>query len=593
MLFWVGIGLLQAVALPGHLLCRALRLDEDSRIQTAVLAFGFSLLLNHFLVIGLVLAGAFHRPALVAVIASELVAEAWLLTRRRPRPPALGEQILAALRSGGAAQLWAAVAALGVFVWLLLRLPSGFGQGFELWDTVQLWNRWALDWDAGQLPVFTHHYPQVVPSVWALLYILQGNTLPFAAHGMMGLFPLATAALLIDLGIRRRDPVWHGAAALMGLLWATLMACSMASGHVDVPVGFLSLLAFYPLLAAPPGEPLRGEGRRLVACTLAAACAVLTKQTALFVVAVLPALVWLRLSHRPARSRILAAAGVGAGAVLVAAPWFAWIQLRIFHGLDVAFSARAVRVAQDFGGWAGALDRLQHSLTAPGLALLVAGLLLSLRHREIRWITVLVTLPFSALWLTLAGYDTRNLALVVPCIGISGAAGVAVLCGDLHRLSRPVRGAAIAALAAFCGLALLQSAQHVDTAHLAARNEAQWIELGDSSFNRKLLAYVRSHELDGKILTDNRSLLMHPELRDSVFVDREARGLSSDPFLLNSPRFGEIVEDQKNGIRYLVVSRHHLPAPTRWVRQALRSHRIELLFRGKRARFFRVHPPED
>lgn len=588
MLIWAAIALVQAVALPGLLLTRLLRLDGESRIQTAAFSFGLSLLANHALVIGLVLAGVFTRPVLCGVIVFELLALAALA---RARPSRAADPVSAGLRplleapASGIAPFWPAVAAFATLAWLALRLPDAFTHTFRLWDTVQSWNRWALDWHEGLVPAWMMAYPQLLPTNWALVYTIQGNTLAFVAHGMMSLFPLAIAALLFDLGLRRRDPAYLLAVPIATGLLVRLLGESVASGHADVPLAFFALLALHVPFAAEPWSAGPRDRGRLAACALAAGAAALTKQPGLFVIAVLPLFLWRALAPRPTGERVRLALLTTAAAGALAAPWYAYVVHRIANGRDWNNTADLAAALDQVGGPAAALPFLVGPLGWPVLALVLALIAISLLRREARWLVAGIVVPFLALWAWKASYGTRNAALAIPFAGVAAAMGIQEILLRLPEAGRRwlLRGALLAALVLGAGWLA-----RVDMEPIAAHAEAEWLATGDAGFRRALLERQRETPFEGRILSDDRFLLSHPELRELFFLDRDAPTDAFWPFYADGETFARIVADPANDIRYVLITRTPYAPIQRYLSEALEQRRIELVLRGKRGRLFRV-----
>ena len=77
------LSLVQIVVLPGYLLLRVLRIGRGI-VATCILSFALSLVINHFLVAGLVVLGI-YRPAVIyavfAVVLAILLGLDWRLLR--------------------------------------------------------------------------------------------------------------------------------------------------------------------------------------------------------------------------------------------------------------------------------------------------------------------------------------------------------------------------------------------------------------------------------------------------------------------------------------------------------------------------------
>lgn len=556
LLLGAGIALLQILVLPGWLIVRSLGRHRDGPLQTALYAFGLSLLANHLLVVGLVAAGAYTRPVLWGIVTLECAAAAFLGHRERgaPRgaPAESAAQRLAGRlrREDGCRILFWGFVALATTGFLLARVPVSFGSAFEFWDAIVSWNRWAVDWEAGRLPAQIFQYPQLLPTTWSLAYVMTGHPLQFVARGVMAFFPLVVAGVLLDLWWKRDRIEWLVAVpAAVGLLAAALGA-QLGSGMADPPVAAMTLLAFHPILARPLAGPGRETAARIATAALLGGAAALTKQAGLCVLLLLPALVFVCLGA-PWRRRARAAAGAAALILATITPWYAYARWRIAQGRDLdesivipqmmfgdaPFSDRAAR----------ALDLWQAALTPPLLALVMLLLAASLLHRRGRWVTLCAVVPCTLYWALWFSYDLRNHAVALPFAGVSLAAGWEAL---RERLSAPARrrALALAGVAALAWLALWDPSPRILEAQ-----QRQLVSRGKPALNQALLDYQAEHGLEGKILTNYRYLTSFPSLREHYFQNRRAGAADFWTFRGGLDAFRSVVEDPAQDVRYVLL----------------------------------------
>jgi hypothetical protein len=592
LLLWAGIALLQLLVLPGWLLVRSLALDRDGPLQTALYSWGFSLVLNHLLVMALVVTRAYTRPVLLALVAVECALGVWLW-RRRPRPErhsfgrCVARRLTAEDAAGAIGWLLCAVAVSG---FLLSLLPRSFGQVFEYWDVVVSWNRWAVDWEAGRLPAHVFHYPQLLPTSWSLVYVMLGYPLQFVARGAMALFPLSIALVLIDLWWQRGRRELLLAAVIAPLLMTAVLGSHMGSGLADIPVAAMALLAFHPLAARPFDADRRAGAARLAAAALLAVGCALTKQAGLYVALLLPVCAFVALRTWPARQRWIAVLGVVAILLVGLAPWYGYTELRVLRGMEIN-EARVLpalmfgdmplldRAARAYGLWEGVL-------TAPGAALALLLLAASLAHREARWITLCIGLPFTLIWAFYVSYDLRNDALAVPFLGISMAAGAEVLrrawserlpAGVRHRLALAL------AVATLAGIALWDPSPAI-----LAASDRQLATLGKPALNQALLAYQAEHGFDGKILTNYRYLTSFPALRDHYFVNRDATGADFWTFRTDLEGFRRVVEDPELDVNYIFIEGRLDDDVELYLDARTRAGSYEIAFEGHGARLYHI-----
>jgi len=597
------IALVQVAFLPGYLIARWLRLD-DGLAKTWTISFGLSLIANYHITLVLTLLGIQTRSWLCALIALEIFA-LFRLQRsrptRRPAEPAAARVTRFLIPEGSAdphtissGRLLLLLLGFGALAWIAGFLPAAFTSIFEGYDALVSWNRWALDWMNGQLPVWTMRYPQLLPANWAMLYTLAGAPLQFLPKGLSVLFPLTTVGMFVDAGLRRSRPEYLLAAALTAVLMSFLDGQYIASGYADLPVAFFALAPFYLLVIADDrDDPSRAHAVIAVATAFVIGCA-LTKQAGLYLAAIYPFLLYAFVrKHMPgidsaARLRILA--GVVAALLLLIGPWYVFKQIQVIQGFETpgAASSPGVHGGRSFPERAArAWTMWEIHLSSPLLWGVVFGVALSAFERRVATITASITLPFTIIWVLLYSYDPRNLALAFPFIGLSAATG-AMLAGQwLHphwqSWSRTTRRGVAAAALAVIALALGAS----ERGRIEASHDRALRSLGNDEINAFLYEYLERHGFEGRILTNYRMLSLLPGLAEHVYLDRDAR--ASEFWPMRSPDSLETVLKQKRGdIRYIVVLKP-LELPVMAIlHDGIRKGELQVLFRTRRGLILRL-----
>jgi hypothetical protein len=607
-LLWSLIALVQVAFLPGYLIARWYRLD-DGLAKTWTISFGLSLIVNYHVMLLFTLLGIQARGWICAVIALEIVALSLL---RRSRP-AWGPAEAAAARvtrflipgnsadphavSGG--RLLLLLLGSASLAWIATFLPAAFTSIFEGYDALVSWNRWALDWMNGQLPVWTLRYPQLLPANWAMLYTLAGAPLQFLPKGLSVLFPLTTVAMFIDAGLRRSRPEYLLAAVLTAVLMSFLDGRYIASGYADLPIAFFALAPFYLLATCDDGnDDARARATIAAATALVIGCA-LTKQAGLYLAAVYPFLLYAFVREQmPAidsAARLRIVAGVIAALLLLIAPWYVFKQIHVIQGFETAGHASSAGVH----GGRSFPERAAHAwmiwetqLSSPLLWSVMLGVALSAFKRRVAVITVSITLPFTLIWVLLFSYDQRNLALAFPFIGLSAAAG-ATLAGEWlrphwQRWPRSGRrGAAAAALAAIVLAFGVSEHGRIEAAHDHALRD-----LGNDEINTFLYSYLEHHGFEGRILTNYRLLSLLPDLAEHVYLDRDAPASQFWP-MRNADSLKSVLKRKHGEIRYIVV-RKPLEIPVIAVLHAgIRNGEFQVLYRTRRGLILRLSEPRE
>jgi hypothetical protein len=605
-LLWSLIALVQVAFLPGYLITRWLRLD-NGLTKTWTLSFGLSLFVNYHVTLLFSLFGIQTRGWLCAVIALELLA----LFRLRQGAPARGpaepiaERVTHFLipshsgdpRTVASGRLLVLVLGIASLAWIASFLPEAFTSIFEGYDALVSWNRWALDWMNGQLPVWTLRYPQLLPANWAMLYTIAGAPLQFLPKGLSVLFPLTTLAMFVDAGVRRSRPEYLLAAALTAVLMSFGGGRYIASGFADLPIAFFALAPFY-LLATWDGGGDRERGRATIAVATAfvIGCA-LTKQAGLYLALLYPFFLSASLREyapdvdRAGRLKIVV--GASMALLVLIAPWYVFKQMQFMQGFDspgVASSAgvhrgrtfpeRAVRAWQIW----------QDHLTSPLLCGVLIAVALSAFTRRIAAITLSITLPFSVIWVLLFSYDRRNLAFAFPFIGLSAATG-ALLAGEWfcalgRRWPRTARRGALAALS----IAIVLAFGVAERGRIEASHDRALRALGNDDLNAFLYSYLERHGFEGRILTNYRLLSSLPGLSEYVYFDREVP--SSEFWPLRKPdSLKSVLKNKRGEIRYIVVQKPMELPVLAVIHDGIRMGELEVLFRTRGGLVVRFRGP--
>jgi hypothetical protein len=602
-LVWSALALAQVAFLPGYVVTRWLRLD-DGFAKTWVSSFGISLVVNYHLTLLLTSAGLYGRPAVCAVIALEILALSRALRTRgaRARSGAIDSPLTRFLcpegdgAGGGVSIFRLSLFFVGIapILYFATFLPGAFTTVFSGHDALVSWNRWAMDWMNGRFPTWTMHYPQLIPANWSMLYAIVGNELQFLPKGLSVLFPATTVLMLVDLGLRKSRAEFMLAAALTGVLMSESGGRFIASGYADLPIAFFGLAPIY-LLSCARGED---DGSRVRAHVVAATICVvgcgLTKQAGAYLAAVFPLILFLFLRNRfraTAGMRILPTVAVVACVVLLfIVPWHVYKEIQVLQGFEVrenptTFGVHRGRTLPERAIWAWAI--WDSYLTTPLACFVALAVGLSLAVRRALPTTLLITIPFTAIWAFLFSYDRRNLALAYPFIGIS--AGMGAIAGwNWLRAFWKRRGMPRHVTTGLSVLALLTLATPwILREEILAAHDRELRKLGPAELNEVLYAFHEQHGFEGKILTNYRILAALPELREFYYFDREAKATEIWPFR-DPDAFKSVLKTRRGEIRYIVVQKPADWRIMRFLKEAMDRHQLQVIYRTRKGLIVRL-----
>ncbi len=535
------IALIQVAFLPGYLALSVFRVRRGSVIETAAVSLSLSLLINYTLVFAFSAAGVYNRTSVLAFLAAEALVAGFLLVRAATRSHSI-ETRLPALRQAEAwksALVVVVATVFGAFGIQALR-TSAHVSVFNFWDPIFSWNRWAMTWYGGAVPLDSKLYPQLIPANWSLMYHIMGTpeiqSIPLA---LMPVFVVALLALFFDLAIRR-GRVEYLVALLVcaGALFAVRARVSLASGHVDMAVAFMTAVSFY--LVELREDRRLGDWRALALPLICATAAGVTKFNGLLAVIVVLALaLWGHAARRRHATRAELAKSVGLVILSLGAVLGTWYGMKLYEivlGLDSTYYADLSQATASFAGGSDIATRLLHAESlVPGawLSIAVLGLVIwgSVRLPRTRWVALGILVPYTILWAVFLSYDLRNELVMVPVVAyLVGFVCVDVASrfvrdvGSLRVTSyrtRAMTGPVAVGLVAVGLVSVAVASLAFPATALEARNIELQRSVGSPALDRDLYAAdARLGGVRGELLTDYLYFDYLPHFRSSV-VRRE------------------------------------------------------------------------
>ncbi len=597
-LFFLQIlALFQISLLPGLLLLKLTGIRAGFLLG-AVFAFAWGMLLNYLFVFLSVCAGTFSRENLFLFLAAEVILclilyrkEIFLLRRIRPLEFCAGRirnlcrtflERSQELTGGGRIfyQLSFAAALLTLAVQLSGFLSS-FGTIFELWDSALSWNRWAMEWFQGRFPTHVFEYPQLVPCAWAAGYQVIGEGIQFIPKFLMGIYPLLIGILLFDLGMRRKSTAYLAALPVCAWLFRNVEFASYG-GELDLLVAFLGVGAFYCILRAEEARSAGKASTWIFGMMLFLCTALCAKQSGLYLFLVLPAAAVLILRNQPyftLRRVLLLVLFYLLLASVTAGPYAVFAKIRILKGEErsktefvtegiysgrskperfcIAAKMYASRLLCGIKGVPGA--RWTHVDLSGGVfrglirfygihlpVLIAAGILIVLflgyavQSREMRWIALLIVIPYTLVWSLFFCYDLRNLALALPFTAVLFGYGFDRLAGypvSWTRISLPYFLIPVLILCGLCALS-------VNDFLIRRMHQECRLKIGDPLLNRSLSEYFKTNPRK-KIATDYEYLSLLPEFGNLLhyveFSGRRKQDAEEYARLYSEPEVGYIL----------------------------------------------------
>jgi len=461
-LFLLGVlSIFQVAFLPGYLVIRLLKI-ADRLLKTLILSFSVSLVVNHYLVVLLTAIGIYNRTAIFSIFVGEMAVFVWL-TRHHLNMPLLHYYDLLKGKLGlswddlksctAIIKYFFVAVSLTYFTYNFIGNIGGVHDGV---DALLSWNRWAIDWYNGKFPNLTWHYPQLLPSNWSISYIFIGTyKIQFFATAIIQLFPLFSLLALLDLWNRKKEAAFLYAIPVLGIIYIIFLFGIINQGFADIPVAYMSFISIYTLLNINIDDTRSKIYKHLFIGLFCCAGAALTKQAGLYLLSIYP-LFWFSILYTNKINKLMHAIYIiVCSYILLAclvAPWYLYVTDRINKGLD---ASEISYVTNDIFKGADIITRYNNSIntivndsvTNMELFLIknninqidnikkilvicliiIAYLLICGVFNGIsRQLLFLLIVPYYILWSLYFSYDIRNIALILPVIGLVVGYGINV-----------------------------------------------------------------------------------------------------------------------------------------------------------------------
>jgi len=326
---------------------------------------------------------------------------------------------------------------------LVFYFFNAFAFPFTAWDAIASYNRWAIviasaGTVAGVGTSGFSLYPLGISLSYAWVYVLSGQVLARAAHGLSPIFGLIALAYCFLLA---KEIHSNGAFAVLLTLLLPLVGAYFISGYADLPsAGFATASAFYLIRNLRHGKTVD-----LFLVGVMAGLSLWMKPTGFYLLLVTP-LAYLAASGVTRSGKQLVVMMLGEIAVL---PWV--LYALVSHGAGRYF-ADVLALSSNPGFWAGRQNltlivRLEQAAfvlltpvrAAPVVFVTFAGLLyMIVRNRLIRGVAICVA-SFILIWSVFFSYDGRYLITFWPTAAAFGSAAVVKWFQFLRAKCEPVR----------------------------------------------------------------------------------------------------------------------------------------------------------
>lgn len=453
------LAFLQTTVIPGAIILKAAKI-HGTVLQQIIYVFALSLITNYCLVLLITTIHLYNQLSMILILCIEIASLAWLYKKDLQTTV---HEILQhyfdnfkntiinlvssdtdkdidsepSKRFNTLLTLALAIFAFTGIIWTVRLFISNLGSVFNTWDAVVSWNRWAISWTSGQIPLDSRMYPQLVPANWSTTYILIGNTIiQTIAKGIMPLFAIFLLLSLFDLGLQTKSISFFVGGIFTQLLLGKFLQQEITNGYVDIAVAFFGFLAIYSLIEVTKADTQSHMEQHLLLGAVFAAGAGVTKQSGMYIFVLYPILAYINLAHKNTSLLKQNFKKYLITYILVAfipLTWYLWYIWNLFQQVstvqleDVVTIQEYLDVTADTYANVSLGTQIVTALTRFGNFLLLFVFILAafpLLSSFYRALAILIIFPYPLIWAWLAGYDTRNLAIFIPIFALT--AGVSL-----------------------------------------------------------------------------------------------------------------------------------------------------------------------
>jgi len=406
-----------------------------------------------------------------------------------------------------------AFVAVGALVHMAQIFLQNIPSVFNTYDAIVSWNRWATEWAQNTFPTSTQDYPQLGPTLYSMTYVILGTAkVQLFAKALMPLFLVLIMLMFFDLGLEKPSYGILLGVEIVYLVVKHFMGEYIGDGYMDIPLAFFAFLAVYTLLKSRRAANEREKVTGVLLGFFFAAGAAITKQPGIYILIIYPFLAilihgWKNIREWISGHRKLILYGLLL-AGLVVIPWYALKAFQFTTGSEASHLLIPVARTSTVFGTLNIIDKISSGLLSLGKY--AAGFLfilpaLFLMDPAIRWISLLIVLPFTLLWSGYASYDVRNVTLVWAFYSLVIAVSLEAYIQWFFKIGERILGQhrlrwwgviLTGIILAAAGAVLLP------TSRIMQEQEKLQRQILNPDLNQELYAYFEANPSQGKILTN-------------------------------------------------------------------------------------------
>ena len=421
MIFFLGLlSLLQCWFLPGLVLL--LFIKRIKFFEVILLSLPLSLVVNYILILSLSIFNIYKRDLIFVIIILEIVIiiyKFYLINYYKQIYLFFVRLISFNSKIYNFRFTFLDIIIFILFLFYIFLALNNIGEVIHPSDPLIMWNDWALEWHKGRLPVSSGDYPQAVPILLSIIYLLTQNIeVEFFSRILFLIYPLWVFLIFIYcLSFLKKYLI----EIKLSLIFFALFNFYIFR-HYAMNIGYLDpILLVYTSVSGMLLCQLVKEKIYLnkyfffISCVIISGAGIV-KQTGLLVSFIFPILFFIFLEEKLKKKIIYLFVSMLV-IFFIIAPWY--LHKLYSYFILYSDSSNIFPLSKQVNGTV--LDKIFRGgnylfgLSLPFVFLLI---FYAIKNRHLLIVFLLFVAPFFLIWSIIFGNDSRNFAIAIPAIGL-------------------------------------------------------------------------------------------------------------------------------------------------------------------------------
>lgn len=421
MIFFLGLlSLLQCWFLPGLVLL--LFIKRIKFFEVILLSLPLSLVVNYILILSLSIFNIYKRDLILVIIILEIVIiiyKFYLINYYKKIYLFFVRLISFNNKIYNFRFTFLDIIILILFLFYIFLALNNIGEVIHPSDPLIMWNDWALEWHKGRLPVSSGDYPQAVPILLSIIYLLTQNIeVEFFSRILFLIYPLWVFLIFIYcLSFLKKYLIEIKLSLIFFALFNFYIFrhYAMNIGYVDPILLVYTSVSGMLLCQLIKEKVYLNKYFFIISCVIISGAGIV-KQTGLLVSFIFPILFFIFLEEKLKKKIIYSFVSMLV-IFFIIAPWYLHKVYSYF--ILYSDSSNIVALSKQVNGTV--LDKIFRGgnylfgLSLPFVFLLI---FYAIKNRYLLIVFLLFVAPFFLIWSIIFGNDNRNFAIAIPVIGL-------------------------------------------------------------------------------------------------------------------------------------------------------------------------------